>query len=109
MAYPLGHWWAKGVFGLGAKMLMHSHTAPLKASVKPKLFLIGDNDDFTAQSTMRKFAGKCASPWDIKVFPGADHFAFVSGPWWGFRAPTRRPSATPGSAHSMHMKKQPRD
>lgn len=52
VAYPLGSWLSKGVFGFGAKLLMHHHTNQLKASIKPKLFLIGDRDDFT-----RKEAG----------------------------------------------------
>ena len=59
VAYPLGHWWAKGVFGFGAKLLMHHHTAHLKGSGKPKLFLIGDNDDFTSKEAAgRRGAGR---------------------------------------------------
>lgn len=29
----------------------------------------------------KKFAHECAVPWSVKVYPGADHFAFVSNPW----------------------------
>ena len=81
VAYPLGHWWAKGVFGFGAKLLMHQHTSNLKQSAKPKLFLIGDKDDFTSKGSTARFARRCAEPWSVKIYPGANHFAFVVSPW----------------------------
>ena len=30
IAYPLGHWFSRGVLGVGAKILMHAHTPALK-------------------------------------------------------------------------------
>jgi len=81
VAYPLGHWWARGFFGLGAKLMMHHHTHELKQSIKPKLFLLGTRDDFTSRESIGKFASHCLDPWSLKVYPGADHFAFVSSPW----------------------------
>lgn len=81
VAYPLGHWWAKGLFGFGAKLLMHQHTGNVRGSGKPKLFLVGDRDEFTTKEAAGTFARSCAEPWSAKIYPGADHFAFVSSPW----------------------------
>ena len=64
VAYPLGHWWSRGIFGFGAKLLMHRHTDPLKESVKPKLFVIGTEDDFTSRGATERFARRCCAPWD---------------------------------------------
>lgn len=79
LAYPLGHWWSRGVFGVGAKLLMHRHTAPLKDSVKPKLFVIGTEDEFTSAGGTERFARKCAEPREVIIIEGADHFGFVAG------------------------------
>ena len=68
VAYPLGHWWSRGVFGFGAKLLMHRHTDPLKESVKPKLFFIGTEDDFTSRGATERFARRCCAPWDVRVY-----------------------------------------
>ena len=40
---------------IGAKLL-HRHTDPLKESVKPKLFVIGTEDDFTSRGATERFA-----------------------------------------------------
>ena len=68
VAYPLGHWWSRGIFGFGAKLLMHRHTDPLKESVKPKLFVIGTEDDFTSRGATERFARRCCAPWDVRVY-----------------------------------------
>ena len=81
LAYPLGHWFSRGVLGVGAKMLMHAHTPALKESTKPKLFLIGTADDFTSRGATERFAKRCAEPWRVEVHEGCDHFGFVSSPW----------------------------
>ena len=81
VAYPLGHWFSRGVLGVGAKMLMHAHTPALKESIKPKLFLIGSRDDFTSRGATERFAAKCAEPWLVKTHEGCDHFGFASAPW----------------------------
>jgi len=81
VAYPLGHWWSRGIFGFGAKLLMHRHTDPLKESVKPKLFVIGTEDDFTSRGATERFARRCCAPWDVRVYEDADHFAFVADPF----------------------------
>ena len=72
VAYPLGHWFSRGVLGVGAKMLMHAHTPALKESIKPKLFLIGSRDDFTSRGATERFAAKCAEPWLVKTHEGCD-------------------------------------
>jgi len=86
IAYPLGthHFWSKGLFGFGAKLLMRAHCAPLRASATPKLFVIGTRDCFTKRSTLERFARGCAGNANAFVeFEGADHFGFVASPWSG--------------------------
>ena len=86
IAYPLGthHFWSKGLFGFGAKLLMRAHCAPLRASATPKLFVIGTRDCFTKRSTLERFARGCAGDANEFVeFEGADHFGFVASPWSG--------------------------
>ena len=56
---------------------MHRHTDPLKESVKPKLFVIGTEDDFTSRGATERFARRCCAPWDVRVYEDADHFAFA--------------------------------
>ena len=80
IAYPLGSW-VCGLFGLGARLLMHGHTRPLKESTRPKLFVLGTKDDFTTVDTLRRFCGRCMEPHEIKVYDDADHFSFVSSPF----------------------------
>lgn len=81
IAYPLGHWFSRGVLGVGAKILMHAHTPALKESTKPKLFLIGTADDFTSRGATERFAKRCSEPWRVETHEGCDHFGFVSPPW----------------------------
>ena len=81
LAYPLGHWFSRGVLGVGAKMLMHAHTPALKASTKPKLFVIGTADDFTSRGATERFAKRCAEPWRVAIHEGCDHFGFAASPW----------------------------
>lgn len=42
----------------------------------PKLFVIGDSDNFTSTSTMRALVDKVTDPKQLVVIEGADHFCF---------------------------------
>ena len=79
VAYPLGHWFSRGVLGIGAKLIMHAHTPSIKDSTKPKMFIIGTADDFTSKGATERFANRCAQPYIVKPYEGCDHFGFVSG------------------------------
>jgi len=83
VAYPLGHWFSRGVAGVGAKLLMHAHTPSLRETTKPKLFVIGTADAFTSAGATERFAQRCCDPWEVKTHEGADHFAFIAEPWCG--------------------------
>ena len=88
IAYPLGtfHAWSKGAMGFGAKLLMRAHCGAVRASRTPKLFVVGDNDDFTKVSTLRRFAYGCEGGTRVNKFieyERANHFGFVTSPWSG--------------------------
>ena len=88
IAYPLGtfHAWSKGAMGFGAKLLMRAHCGAVRASRTPKLFVVGDKDDFTKVSTLRRFAYGCEGGTGVNKFieyERANHFGFVTSPWSG--------------------------
>jgi len=64
---------------------MQHHTHKLKLSGKPKLLALGTRDDFTSEESLRAFAAECRAPPGcvLHMYPGADHFAFVSPPCSG--------------------------
>ena len=66
IAYPIG-WWSSWIFG--------SHY-PKAKSKKPKLFLLGDYDQFTSESTLDSYYKDLEGPKKKVIISGADHFWF---------------------------------
>ena len=50
--------------------------AKVKASEKPKLFIIGDRDNFTGLKSFQKMFSQLADPKEQLVCEGLDHFWF---------------------------------
>ena len=58
----------------------------MRASRTPKLFVVGDKDDFTKVSTLRRFAYGCEGGTRVNKFieyERANHFGFVTSLWSG--------------------------
>jgi alpha/beta superfamily hydrolase len=66
IGYPYG-WWSSWMFG--------SHY-PKAKSKKPKLFLLGDCDQFTSESSLDSYMSDLEGEKKKVIIPGADHFFF---------------------------------
>ena len=51
-----------------------THHQSCEALLQPKLFVIGDSDQFIPQAKFLEFTNQLAAPKEIHVVPGADHF-----------------------------------
>jgi alpha/beta superfamily hydrolase len=69
IGYPKGFW---------ASFLFRAHYAHLRECAKslPKLFILGDCDNFTSVSTMEELVAACSDPKELAVLQGCDHFFF---------------------------------
>ena len=56
----------------------HVHSAAVHSCTKPKLFLIGDGDQFAGDSTFFRHCASFAEPRESVVVEGLDHFFFDS-------------------------------
>jgi alpha/beta superfamily hydrolase len=57
---------------------LYCTTSPAKiaASTKPKLVLMGDNDQFTSASALQQQVSTMTQPAELRIINGLDHFFF---------------------------------
>lgn len=66
-------------FGWIASIAFSGHFQRILSSSKPKLFIMGDTDEFTTVSQLRAMVRKCrGSVNDIQIFDGVSHFQLES-------------------------------
>jgi alpha/beta superfamily hydrolase len=68
IGYPKGFW---------ARFIFHSHYGLTNPhSDIPKLFILGDADNFTSVKTLQTLVDQVQEPKSIEILPGLNHFAF---------------------------------
>lgn len=71
---PLGYGWALFLFNAGTLQDM----AAVNMEGKPKLIMLGTNDEFCSIPAMQTFANTLPDPTTVEVHEGVDHFSMYS-------------------------------